>query len=111
MIENEIVVVRGFDMFFNGASEVMLQHIADKIGESSTHDHDACSATYMFTKNRYCEFGLLERLHLFIGQQGLRLAEEFGCTYEASELYLTVSPSVTDWMTDNGFDITQPLLI
>ena len=111
MIENEIVTVRGFDMFFNGASKAMLQHIADEIGEGSTYDDDAHSVTYMFTKNRCCEFGSLEQLHLFIRQQGLRLAEEFGCTYEASELYLTVSPSVTDWMTDNNFDITQPLLI
>ena len=111
MIENEIVIVRGFDLFFNNVSAAMLQHIADKVGEGSTYDHDANSVTYMFTQNCRCDFGSLKRIHSFVSEQGLKLAEEFGCIYEANELYLTISPSVADWFTATGGDITKPILI
>ena len=111
MIENEIVIVRGFDLFFDNVSAAMLQQVANKVGEGSTYDHDANSVTYMFTQNCSCDFGSLKRIHFFVSEQGLKLAEKFDCIYEASELYLTVSPTIADWLTANGGDITKPILI
>lgn len=111
MFEEKIVMSRGFDLFFNEASEEVLGLIADEIGEGSFYDIHTQSVTYMFRENCRCEFGSLKQIHLLLKQQGQKLAKKFDCIYEASELYLTVSPTVADWLTEKGDDITKPILI
>lgn len=111
MFEEKIVISRGFDLFFNEASEAVLRLIADELGEGSFYDIETQSVTYMFRKNCRCEFGSLKQIHFLLKQQGLKLAEKFDCIYEASELYLTVSPTIADWLTANGGDTTKPILI
>lgn len=102
MIQNEIVIARGFDLFFHGATESMLQCIADGINDCCTYDLDGQRATLMFEKHARIPFGELESIHEVLNQQGRTLAAKYECIYEASEIYVTVSASVAEWMVDNG---------
>ena len=50
MFEEKIVISRGFDLFFDEASEAVLRLIADELGGGSFYDIGTQSVTYMFRK-------------------------------------------------------------
>lgn len=111
MINKEIVICRGFDLVFSQASESVIRRIAYEIGEGGSFNIEAQSVTYMSTKHIRCEFGSLEQMHFRLKEQGLKIAERFGCVFEASELYISITPSIANWLTANGSDLTKPILI
>lgn len=102
MIENKIIIARGFDLFFHGTTESILQCIANEIDECCTYDLEEQRATMMFKKHHLIPFGERDCIHDFLNKHGLALAEKYDCSYEAGELYLTVSASVADWIVENG---------
>lgn len=102
MIENKIVIARGFDLFFHGTTESILQCIANEIDECCTYDLEEQRATLMFEKYPHFQLGELDSIYDVLNQQGRAFAKKYECIYEAGELYLTVSASVADWIVENG---------
>lgn len=105
MTENEIVKVRGFDLFFHNASWLNVQDIASALGGNSSFDPLEQRATYMFEKARYIELGKLSEVHDIVNQVGESMAEANGCNYVTSELYLTTNQVVADWLEDNDYEV------
>lgn len=87
----ELVLVRGFDLFFTGASDATIENIAKKLGGSFSFDVDEGRTTYMFSRIVNMPVENLAKAHQIANNTGERFALEFDCQYEYSELYITIS--------------------
>ncbi len=87
--DNEIVVVRGFDLFFKNTSLYELQSIAKDLGGNSRFEFIEQRATYMF-ENAYCvPVTETKKFHEVLHALGNSLASKHGGDYYASEIYLS----------------------
>ena len=87
----ELVSVRGFDLFFAGASEAILENIAQALGRKSSYCIDEGRATYMFSRIVDIHVENLANAHQIADNLGEKFAVDFNCQYEFSELYITIS--------------------
>ena len=91
MDSKELALVRGFDLFFAGASEKTLGNIAKQLGGRYSFNADEGRTTYMFEKIVCVEVASLAKIHQVTNDCGNTFAAKYGCHYEFSELYVTVS--------------------
>ena len=91
MDSKELALVRGFDLFFADASAKTLENIAKHLGGRYSFNAEEGRATYMFEKIIRVEISSLAGIHKVVSEHGNTFAAMYGCHYEYSELYLTVS--------------------
>ena len=88
---NLVVMVYGFDLFFEMADEDTLKEIVAYLGGNSSYDLADQKVTYMFEADRYVEFDGLGECQKVVDQAGHYLAEECNCFFKESELYVVIS--------------------
>ena len=86
MIE-KIVLVCGFDMFFQNASWLDMQKIANDLGGKSDFDPIEQRATYMFEKEREITIDNLPEMYERVEDAGQKLAMKYSCQYLNSGLH------------------------
>lgn len=86
MIE-KIVLVRGFDMFFENASWLDMQEIANDLGGKSDFDPVEQRATYMFEEERGITLEQLPDVYELVEDAGQKLAMKYSCQYRNSGLH------------------------
>ena len=91
MDSKELALVRGFDLFFADASAKTLENIAKQLGGRYSFNAEEGRATYMFEKIIRVEISSLAEIHKVANDCGNTFAAKYGCHYEFSELYVTVS--------------------
>ena len=91
MDSKELALVRGFDLFFADASAKTLENIAKQLGGRYSFNAEEGRATYMFEKIVRVEISSLAEIHKVANECGKTHAAMYGCHYDYSELYLTVS--------------------
>jgi hypothetical protein len=87
----ELVLVRGFDLFFAGASDTTIENIAKQLGGRFSFDADEGRTTYMFETIKCVEVASLSKMHGILNNLGNMFAATYDCQYEFSEFYVTVS--------------------
>ena len=80
MIE-KTVLVRGFDMFFENASWIVMQDIANDLGGRSDFDPIEQRATYTFEKERGITLDDLPEMYELVEDVGLKLAMKYSCQF------------------------------
>ena len=93
MQHQNAALVRGFDLFFSGASEKILENIAKQLGGRYSYNVKEGRATYMFEKIQCIEAEKIGEIHVLANDFGSMFAATHGCQYEYSELYVTLSKS------------------
>lgn len=86
MIE-KTVLVRGFDMFFENASWLDMQEIANDLGGKNDFDPVEQRATYMFEEERGITLDQLPYMHELVEDAGQKLAMKYSCQYRNSGLH------------------------
>lgn len=86
MIEKTILV-RGFDMFFQNASWMVMQDIAKDLGGKSDFDPIEQRATYMFEEERGIRIDDLPEMYELVEDAGEKLAMKYSCQYRNSGLH------------------------
>ena len=81
------VLVRGFDMFFQNASWLDMQEIANDLGGKSDFDPVEQRATYMFEKEREVTLDNLHDMYELVEDTGQKLATKYSCQYRNSGLH------------------------
>ena len=89
-LEN-LVLVKGFDLFFDDICEESLKDIALDLGGNSRFDLDNNKVTYMFNKAIYMNIDEINKCHQIINVAGEHFSGIHECDYVTSELYLNVS--------------------
>jgi hypothetical protein len=90
MDSNELVLVRGFDLFFTGASETTIEDIAIPLGDRYSFNAAEGRTTYMFNTIKCVEAASLSKIHNLANTYGNMFAATYDCHFEFSELYVTV---------------------
>lgn len=96
MQTKQIVLVRGFDLFFKNASALTLENIAKQLGGRYSYDPQEGRATYMFESIKAIPTSQIPTSHLAVRDLGKMLAITYDCEYLYSELYLTVTKAWLD---------------
>ena len=91
MKHHNVLVVKGFDLFFKDASWLQMQAIAEDLGKRGSFEFIEQRATYMFEYDRMIAVQDLKSLHQTVKATGVNLAKKHGCSYEANELYLNAT--------------------
>jgi hypothetical protein len=91
MDSKELALLRGFDLFFADASAKTLENIARQLGGRYSFNAAEGRATYMFEKIICVKIASLAGIHKVVNECGKTHAAMYGCHYEYSELYVTVS--------------------
>jgi hypothetical protein len=107
MSQATTVLVRGFDMFFTGADALALENIAKQLGGRYSFNVAEGRASYMFEKIQTVPVDGLKKMHQFIHKLGREYAASQGCTYVASELYITASQDGLSDLNGTGLQINR----
>lgn len=83
----KIVLVRGFDMFFQNATWLNMQEIAKDLGGKSEFDPVEQRATYIFEKEREVMINDLPDMYELVEDAGQKLATKYSCQYRNSGLH------------------------
>jgi hypothetical protein len=86
-----LVLVQGFDLFFDGLCEDDLKKVALDLGGNSSFDFATQKATYMFSKAIYINLNKIHEGHRITDATGRYYSYMYDCNYVKSELYLKVS--------------------
>ncbi|MBU3556261.1 hypothetical protein ICN18_01295 [Polynucleobacter sp. Ross1-W9] len=86
-----LVLVKGFDLFFDGICEDDLKKVALDLGGNSSFDFESQKATYMFSKAIYINLDKIHEGHRIADATGKYYSCMYDCNYVVSELYLNVS--------------------
>lgn len=103
MNNNHTLLVRGFDIFFSGASEEKLTKIAMQLGGRYSFNTKQGRATYMFEKIITTDFEKLSKVHATVNNLGRALAAAFTCKFIASELYVTTNSETAQLLMASGY--------
>lgn len=97
-----VVMVRGLDLFFEDVSEKTLQDICKDLGGKASYNFEEKKATYMLRKSLFFETEKIEECHDVANFVGQCFAKKYGCTFLFSELYLrTTEKQWRTWDTPN----------
>ena len=107
MSKENTVLIRGFDMFFTDASASALENIAKQLGGRYSFNVAEGRASYMFEKIQRVPVDGLNEVHRITHQLGREYAASQGCTYVASELYITTSEDNLSQLTGTGLQINR----
>lgn len=91
----ELVLVRGFDLFFTGASDATLENIAKQLGGRFSFNASEGRTTYMFNTIKRVEVASLSKMHKDLNTLGNTFAATYDCHYEFSEFYVTLRKDLT----------------
>jgi hypothetical protein len=89
MNENAIVLVRGFDIYYENASKQSLGEISKNLGGRHSFNAEEGRATYMFESIKRIKIADLKNIHKFVNNLGEKLGIIHKCKYSYSELYVT----------------------
>ncbi len=101
MQEIEFAMIRGFDLFFEGASEYVIEAIARDLGGNCSFDPKEMRATYMFSKPRYMLINEIDNLHEMLQSLGERYQAMYKCEFLKSELYLRAQNKGVEIISEN----------
>jgi hypothetical protein len=90
-LENQVLVVRGFDLFFQNTSWLELQSIAEDLDGNYSFEFTEQRATHMFIAGSRMRLHKTKELHQVLHVLGNSMAKKHGGSYYASELYLLTS--------------------
>ena len=91
MNSDNLVIVRGFDLFFEDITEYTLQAISKDLGGKASYNLDEQRATYMLTNSLLVDMYKLGECHNVADHVGEYFAERYDCVFLFSELYVRSS--------------------
>jgi hypothetical protein len=91
MNSENLVLVRGIDLFFEDITEYTLQAICKDLGGKASYSFDEQRATYMLTNDLLVDMNKLGGCHDVADHVGEYFAERYDCVFLFSELYVRSS--------------------
>ena len=90
MNTKNMVLVKGFDLFFSNLKKGAIKKIAMNLGGNYDFCENEKRATYFFEKIRLVEVDKLNSVHDIVNKIGLEYSNTYNCQFNYSELYLKV---------------------
>ena len=107
MNSENLVIVRGIDIFFEDITEYTLQAICKDLGGKASYSFDEQRATYMLTNDRLVDMNKLGGCHDVADHVGEYFAEKYVCVYLFSELYVRSSEKQVTLFTIPDIEIVS----
>jgi hypothetical protein len=98
MTNDVVVLVRGFDIFYENASEKFLENIARNLGGRFSFSIAEGRATYMFESIKLIKMTDIQNIHEIVDDWGNALGIMHNCKYCHSELYVTCPEEYSNYL-------------
>ena len=107
MNSENLVIVRGIDIFFEDITEYTLQAICKDLGGKASYNFVEQRATYMLTNALLVDMYKLGECHDLADDVGEYFAEKYVCVYLFSELYVRSSEKQVTLFTIPDIEIVS----
>ncbi len=101
----KFVILRGYDLFFKGASEEDLSDICRELGNKSSYDIKKQRVTNMLTNDVLMALNKLEECHDAANYAGEYFDKKYNCDFIASELYLKMTKEQAELFKNNRLSL------